>query len=73
MTMNFIYFDLLIINLIKEGKIRLLVNMAVTAAMKSGPCLCDASATCPRISPPNLGTSYFKDKVIRNALFWLTI
>ena len=38
--------------------------MALTAAMKSGPCLCDASATCPRISPLNLGTSYFKDKVI---------
>ena len=40
--------------------------MAVTAALKSGPCLCDASATCPRICPPNLGTSYFKDKVTEN-------
>ena len=38
--------------------------MALTAAMKSGPCLCDASATCPRICPLNLGTSYFKDKVL---------
>ena len=38
--------------------------MAVTTAIKSGPCLCGESATCPRISPLNLGTSYFKDKVI---------
>ena len=38
--------------------------MPDTTATQSGPCLCEASATCPRICPPNLGTSYFKDKSV---------
>ena len=52
--------------IIKQLCKSLINDMALTAALKSGPCLCDASATCPRICPPNLGTSYFKDKVTQH-------